>query len=67
MEKAEYEPRIKVWKLREGDTREKFKKMVTEEMGYRECGKGVNEAWNEMRDAMRTAAKESLRSKKRPT
>ena len=42
-----------------GDTREKFKKMVTEEMGNRECGEGVNEAWNEMRDAMRTAAKEA--------
>ena len=56
--KKKYEPRIKVWKLREGDTREKFKKMVTEEMGNRECGKGVNEAWNEMRDAMRAAAKE---------
>ena len=32
--------------------------MVNEKMGNRECKEGVNETWNEMRDAMRTAAKE---------
>ena len=56
--KKKYEPRIKVWKLREWDIREKFKKMVKEEMGNRDCVEGVDGAWNEMRDVMRTAAKE---------
>jgi hypothetical protein len=32
--------------------------MVKEEMGNRDCVEGVDGSWNEMRDVMRTAAKE---------
>ena len=58
LEKKKYEPRIKIWKLREWDIREKFKKRVKEELCNKECGEGVNETWTEMRDVLRSAATE---------
>ena len=57
-EKKKYEPRIKIWKLREREKMEEFKKKVIDNEGSKKYVEGGNSVWSEMREAMTKAATE---------